>query len=157
MTSRQLDSTTGSALRPPARRISTRAVIAAIVRRVQRILIAPRKRSTWVLLFGVFAIVAWQTSLGWEHLSEPADKSFAGYSGKRPVPKYQVTASRGAQSESAFFFLYYHLGLYPLASDLKVTADTGEEAERLLHSNPRSLKQEERLTFRSREHGRIPL
>src|SRR5882672_11964947 len=94
--------------------------------------IAGRNRSVVFLLLGIFAIVWWQWGIGGESLDRRADRSFAGMSiRKGGVPKYQVTAARGAQAEQAFFFLYYHLGLYPLASDIKPQKDTLQEAERL--------------------------
>ena len=77
-------------------------------------------------MLGLFSIVFWQYGIGWDNLWTRADRSFAGMSGRKAVPKYQVTASRGAQSESSFFFLYYHLGLYPLSSDIKPRRDTLE-------------------------------
>jgi hypothetical protein len=125
-----------------------------VIRRVLRAIVAPRKRSWIVLVLGVLAIVAWQRGIGWDKLNRRPDRSFAGRSNQRVVPKWQVTASRGAQAEAVFFFFEYHLGLYPLATDLPILNDSDEEAERLLHANPAKLKQEEGLTLRSGEHGR---
>lgn len=118
--------------------------------------IVGRKRSLVVLIIGVFSIGWWQWGVGGDSLERRADRSYAGRSNLKAVPKYQVTAARGAMNEQSFFFLYYHLGLYPLASDIPPKKDTLEEAQRLMEF-PQRLKQEEGLTFRSGEHGRIHL
>jgi hypothetical protein len=102
------------------------------------------KRSLFILVIGLVGISAWQARLA----SAP----------ERLDATYRVTASHGAHQESRFFFFRYHLGLYPLASELPASEDTKAEAERLLQSTaPEKLYQEEGLTFRSGDHGRIHL
>lgn len=70
---------------------------------------------------------------------------------------YKVTASTGINREQQFFFFLYHLGLFPVATDAPIQADTKAEAERLLRETPDKLKQDEGSTFRSGDRGRTYL
>lgn len=69
----------------------------------------------------------------------------------------KVTAATGINREQQFFFFLYHLGLFPLATDAPIKADTKDEARRLLHEQPEQLKQDEGSTFRSGDRGRTYL
>jgi hypothetical protein len=123
---------------------TARELLRLALQRVLRVGSPHPKRSLLVLFVGLMSISAWQARLA----SAP----------ERLDATYRVTASHGAHQESQFFFFRYHLGLYPLTSELPAREDTKAEAERLLGSTePEKLYQEEGLTFRSGDHGRIHL
>lgn len=101
------------------------------LRRVHRIL---------ALLAGLLLIVWWQAGIA----AHRTDFDQA----------YRVTASTGINREPQFVFFLYHLGLFPIATNAKIEADTREEAFRQLRENPTALKQDEGSTFRSGDRGR---
>jgi hypothetical protein len=101
-----------------------------------------RGRRLFVLLAGLWLIVGWQ-----RHLADP-DR----YTLERT---HRVYASTGVHGEAHFFFFQYHLGLFPLATDAPILKDTHNEAERLLRASPEKLKQDEGVTFRSGDRGRV--
>jgi hypothetical protein len=102
-----------------------------------------RRRRWWVLALGLALIVGWQ----WSFTSPNANIN----------DDYRVTASMGRQYEADFFFMLYHLGVYPLESTVKARADTDEVARELLSGDPDTLLQESGLTFRSGDLGRVYL
>ena len=101
------------------------------------------KRRVWVLLLGLVTILAWQ------HGFTSNDAQI--------TDEYRVTASSGRQYESSFFFMLYHLGVYPLLSAKQPKADTDEAARALLREDAATLFQESGLTFRSGDLGRVYL
>jgi hypothetical protein len=110
---------------------------------VARIVGLHRGRRIIVLLAGLTFLVAWQSSF------MRADAKID--------PTYHVWASTGVHWEPQFFFFLYHLGITPLKTDAPIRADTRSEAERLLHNAPDMLKQDEWVTFRSGDRGRVYL
>ena len=92
------------------------------------------------LVVGLLALVWWQ----------------AGFASPSAVvdARYKVTASTGINREPQFVFFLHHLGLFPIATDAPIRADTKEEALRQLREEPTSLKQDEGSTFRSGDRGR---
>ncbi len=93
------------------------------------------------LLLGLLLIVGWQL-----HLSDPSS---------RREDHGQITAGTGMHQEARFYFFWHHLGIYPLVSTSRPRADTAAEAERLLREQPRSLRMDLGLTFRSGDRGRV--
>jgi hypothetical protein len=93
-----------------------------------------------VLVAGLLTIRSWQGA-------------FMG-KGAKIDGTQSVTASTGINMERKFFFLLYHLGLFPVASDLPPQADTKDEAKRLFTQHPEKLRQDEGSTFRSGDRGR---
>jgi hypothetical protein len=100
-------------------------------------------RRALVLLFALVALVVWQRTF-----LQPDTRIASGY---------VVTASTGINLERKFFFFLYHLDLFPVATDVPITSDTKEEAERLFHELPHQLRQDEGSTFRSGDRGRTYL
>lgn len=104
---------------------------------------AGRAARVMVLVLGLVTIWNWQ-------------KGFLATDAKIDT-NYQVTASTGINREQQFFFFLYHLGLFPVATDAPISADTRDEAERLFREAPEQLKQDEGSTFRSGDRGRTYL
>ncbi|MCA9588841.1 MAG: hypothetical protein KC657_26175 [Myxococcales bacterium] len=98
-----------------------------------------------VLLFGMWMVVSWQRQF--TRPDAHIDKT------------YRVWAATGLNKpwEAQFFFFLYHLGIYPLKTDAPILKDTRNEAERLLRAAPEKLKQDEWVTFRSGDRGRVYL
>lgn len=92
------------------------------------------------LAVGLLLIVWWQ----------------AGFTSSRSVVdhRYKVMASTGINREPQFVFFLHHLGLFPIATNAPIRADTKEEAQRQLREEASSLKQDEGSTFRSGDRGR---
>ncbi len=99
------------------------------------------RRSPWLLLLALCAIVGWQVGL-----------SRAPIHADTPL---KITASTGLHDEPRFYFFLHHLGIYPLFSVVPPRTDTAEEAQRLLREQPRALKMDEFVTFRSGDRGRV--
>lgn len=93
-----------------------------------------------VLVFGLWTIWTWQ-------------KGFTLPTAKIEATQ-RVTASTGLNEDRKFFFFLYHLGLYPVATSAKITADTKAEAKRILVEEPKTLFQDQGTTFRSGDRGR---
>ena len=93
-----------------------------------------------VLVVGLLTIVRWQR--GFQEPNAKFDYT------------QRVTAPTGLNEDRRFFFYLWHLGLYPLATKATVTADTKDEAKRLLHDSPKELFQDLGTTFRSGDRGR---
>ena len=123
------------------------SLAASLLRRaLDLLLVRPRRRrrhwlSYLVLALGLATITSWQLDIADE--PETIDAT------------YRVTASKGVHFEPRFFFFQYHLGLYPLMSEVPARKDTKNEAERILRIEPEKLYQELSLTFRSGDHGRV--
>lgn len=97
-----------------------------------------------VLVLGWFTLFKWQ----WAFTSPSVDID----------QTYKQTAATGINMEAQFVFYLHHLGLFPVATDAPIKADTKEEALRLLHDEPAKIKQDHGSTFRAGgDRGRIYL
>ena len=101
----------------------------------------PRSRP-WTLALALVVLVAWQFSFS---VPGATDSTF------------RVWASTGLHANGKFVFFLRHLNLYPLATRAPIRADTREEAERILRTQPRSLVMDVGSTFRSGDRGRTLL
>jgi len=102
----------------------------------------PRPRNVRILVLGVAAILAWQTSL------------FLGFTNLDN--KYRMQASTGRQEESRFVYFLYYMNLYPVASD--TAQDYSQEgARRALEQHGSSLVTEVGHSSRFGDHGRTYL
>ncbi|MBX3191925.1 MAG: hypothetical protein KF819_33350 [Labilithrix sp.] len=88
-----------------------------------------------VLVLGLLFLRSWQ--YGFEAKTAEIDTRF------------KQTAATGINMEAQFVFFLHHLGLFPLATNAPIRADTKEEALRQLREEVPSLKQDHGSTFRA--------
>jgi hypothetical protein len=112
----------------------------AVARRLDRT--RTRKRSIILLVAALAVIPVWQNQFTTKDILLHAT--------------YSNTAPTGLHAEQKFFFFLYHLGLYPLMTTTHISADTKEEALRLLDRGD-SLRVDYNATFRAGDRGRTYL
>lgn len=100
----------------------------------------PRPRRRVALLMGLVAIAAWQST-------------FVLARG-RLDPTYRNRAAGGLTEESRFVYFLYHLGLYPVATEIADPEDSAEGAQRIVRERGDTLLMEVGYAMRYGDHGR---
>lgn len=88
-----------------------------------------------VLVVGLLSIKSWQYGF----LDPKADIDV----------RWKQSAASGVNQEQKFVFFLHHTGLFPLATDAPIRADTKDEALRQLREEMPSLRQDKDATFRT--------